>query len=248
MSSDLDHQPAKRTTQSFTARWEAENLPRMARALPAWVTPDHLTGLGVVAAFVIGGGYVLAHHSPYWMLLSVLGLFVHWYGDSLDGTLARVRKMERERYGYFVDRTADAISTVVIGVGLGLSPLVRLPVGMMLTIGYLLLQLYAEICAYTSRKFPLSFGRMGPTEVRIALGAVTLGLVFWTPPSYLILGQTLSLVDLALGGLSLGLMYTFLTASAAEARLLDAQDRARWAKPEAGGALGLAVDGQDSKR
>lgn len=245
MKNEQEHQTAKRTTQSLTAPWEKANLPRMARALPAWVTPDYLTGLGIFAAFMIGGGYVLAHLSPYWMLLSVVGLIVHWFGDSLDGTLARVRKMERERYGYYVDRTADAISTVVIGLGLGLSPLVHLPVAMMLTIGYLLLQLYAEICAYTSKKFPLSFGRLGPTEVRIVLGLITLGLVFWQPAPFLFMGVSLTVVDVALGSLSVGLLITFLTASAKEARLLDAQDRARWVQPLTSSGFTIAIDSQD---
>jgi archaetidylinositol phosphate synthase len=246
MKDDL-HTPAQRTTQSLTSAWEKAHLPELARRLPAWVTPDHLTGLGVFAAFMIGGGYVLAHLSPYWLLLSVAGLFVHWFGDSLDGTLARVRKMERERYGYYVDRTADAISTVIIGLGLGLSPWVHLSAAMLLTIGYLLLMLYAEICAYTSKKFPLSFGRMGPTEVRIALGLVTLGLVFWQPAPFPFLGATLTVVDVALVALSVGLFITFLSASLQEARLLDRQDRARWAQPLTSSGFTVSVERDDGE-
>ena len=83
---------AKRVTKSLTSDWETANLPRLAASLPAWVTPDHLTGLGIVAAFIIGLGYVMAHRSPAWLLLTIFGLALHWFGDSLDGTLARVRR------------------------------------------------------------------------------------------------------------------------------------------------------------
>jgi len=241
-----DSDKAQRTTQSFTAAWEKRNLPKMARALPSWVTPDHLTGLGVFAAALIGAGYVLAHLSPWWLMLCVVGLVVHWAGDSLDGTLARVRKMERERYGYYVDRTADAISTVLIGIGFGLSPYVHLSVAMMMTIGYLLLQLYAEICAYTSRRFPLSFGYMGPTEARIALGAFTTALMFWTPRSFMFGPFNLTYVDAVVLATSAGLIFTFMKSSLQEAKYLDKLDRAAWS-PQVLTSSGftVAIDSSD---
>lgn len=237
---------AQRTTASLTSAWEKRNLPRMARALPEWVTPDQLTGLGVFAAALIGAGYILAWISPWYLLLCIFGLLVHWAGDSLDGTLARVRKMERERYGYYVDRTADAISTVLIGIGFGLSPYVHLSVAMMMTIGYLLLQLYAEICAYTSRRFPLSFGYFGPTEARMALGLFTLGLMFWTPVSFMVGPFRLTYVDVVVLGTSLGLLSTFLRSSLKEAKYLDGLDRAAWGpKLLTTSGLNLAVDSSD---
>ena len=210
----MSEQDAKRTTRSLTAAWEKRNLPRMAAALPGWVTPDHLTGLGIAAAVAVGAGYVLASHSRYWLGLTLLGLVVHWAADSLDGTLARVRKIERERYGYYVDRTADAISTVVIGLGLGLSSYVDMQVALLMTIGYLLLMLYAEICAYTCREFPLSFGLIGPTEARILLGLFTLALGAWTPPTVNIAGIALTWIDLGVLAVSGGLFATFLISRA----------------------------------
>lgn len=208
---------AVRISESFTTRWEKRNLPKIARALPAWVTPDHLTLLGIVAALMIGAGYVLSHRSTSWLLLSVVGLFFHWFGDSLDGTLARVRKQERERYGYYVDRTADAISVVVIFVCFGLSPFLSLSVAMMVAVGYLLIMIYAEICAYTSGRFPLSFARLGPTEARIILALFTSLLIFWQPPA--------RVLDAA-GVLASGVLFlSFLVLSANEARRLDQLDR-----------------------
>lgn len=219
---------AQRITDGLTARWEKENLPKIARSLPAWVTPDHMTILGLVAAVVIAAGYVLSSWSPAWLLLVVVGLFFHWAGDSLDGTLARVRNRTRERYGYYVDRTADAISTVLIGVAFGLSPYVQLPIAMLMTISYLLLQIYAEICAYTAREFPLSFGRLGPTEARIALALFTVLMMVSPPASIVIGGITFTWVDGLVTCVSVGLLFTFAVSSWRQARRLDVLDRQQW--------------------
>ncbi len=181
----------------------------------------------MVAALGIGAGYVLAHQHPAWLLLSIVSLFLHWLGDSLDGTLARVRKQERERYGYYVDRTADAISTVVICGAFGLSPFVNMSTALLLAVSYLLLQIYAEICAYTSKKFPLSFGRMGPTEARIAMALFNGVLIFWRPQPLQIAGFGMSELDLLVMLVSAGLMATFLVSSALEAKRLVVLDRAR---------------------
>jgi phosphatidylglycerophosphate synthase len=213
---------AQRVTQSLTSSWEKRNLPRLAATLPKWVTPDHLTGLGIAAAFIIGLGYILAHRSPMWLILSVAGLVLHWFGDSLDGTLARVRKIERERYGYYVDRTADAISVVVICASFGLSPYLRFSVAMLLAVSYLMIMVYAEICAYVSRRFPMSFAGVGPTEARIGLGAFTLSLIFWKPEMHAIGFNTLELAAIAV---SIGLFVAFVVLSAKEARRLDRMDR-----------------------
>src|SRR5262245_26372379 len=121
--------PAERVSRTLTSAWEKRNLPRIAERLPAWVMPDHLTLLGIVAALAIGAGYVLSHLSRLYLLLSIAGLFAHWFGDSLDGTLARVRKTEREKYGYYVDRSADAVSIVIICAAFGLSPFISLSTG-----------------------------------------------------------------------------------------------------------------------
>lgn len=229
VSARCEQRKAQRSSTSLTAGWERRVLPKLARGLPAWVTPDHLTLLGILAAFIIAGGYVLSHLSPLFLLVSVAGLVLHWLGDSLDGTLARVRQQERERYGYFVDRVADAIATLVILVGFGLSPYVDLTVALGLVVVYMLLQMLAEICAYTSGRFPLSFARLGPTEGRIALGLFTLVLVFWRPGVVLTLaGRGLSILDLCVVAISLMLLAFFLIAARGETRRLDRLDRARW--------------------
>jgi len=217
---------ATRVSKSLTHDWERRVLPRMARALPRWVSPDLMTGLGVFAAFVVAASYVLSWLSPWWMALSVVGLALHWLGDSLDGTLARVRRQERERYGYFVDRIADAVSLLVIGVGFGLSPYVSLVSGLALVVAYMLLMVFSEICAYTSRRFPLSFARLGPTEGRIALALFNVALIFWQPgPALAAAGVTLTSLDLVVLAIALLFVVFFLVSAVAEARRLDRADR-----------------------
>jgi len=115
---DAQHE---RTTPFLLAGFERRVLPRLAGALPAWVVPDHLTVLGLLSSTWIGIAYILSNRNPAWLWGASLGLVIQWYGDSLDGTLARVRKIERPRYGYYLDHITDAYSTAAIGIGLGLS-------------------------------------------------------------------------------------------------------------------------------
>jgi archaetidylinositol phosphate synthase len=174
-------QKAQRIIETYTGAWEKRNLPKLAQALPHWINPDHLTIAGLFAGFIIGAGYLLYSYSSWWLLLSNFGLVLHWYADSLDGTLARVRKIEREKYGYFVDHLCDAWTTFVICLFLGMSPLMHLDVALFIAIGYLLLNVYAHILAYTQGQFPLSYGRLGPTEVRIIIGVINFIVIFYNP-------------------------------------------------------------------
>ena len=155
---------APREKTFLLARPEARALDRIARRLPRAVMPDHLTALGVVAALGIAAAYALA--LPW--LASAL-LVVHWLGDSLDGTLARVRRTERPRYGYYLDHLVDAVATVAIGIGLGLSPYVTLVTGLVAVVAYLVLSINTYLETQTLGVFSLGYGRLGPTEARLAL-------------------------------------------------------------------------------
>src|SRR6056297_1697872 len=172
---------ARRIINTLTGPIEKKILPKMASALPNKVKPDHLTVLGIIASLIIVVGYVLVWRSKLWLLLCNFGFILHWYADSLDGTLARVRHTERENYGYFVDHICDAFSTVVICIGIGLSPLMQIESGLLLAIGYLLLNIYSHVSAYTTRVFNISFLKIGPTEIRIILIIFNTILIFWNP-------------------------------------------------------------------
>src|SRR5215211_1186208 len=146
----VDKSDAPREKRFLLARGEAHALEWIARRLPARVMPDHLTALGVVAAIAIAVAYVLSNESPLWLWAASALLVVHWLGDSLDGTLARVRGTQRPKYGYYLDHLVDAIATAVIGIGLGLSPHMLLATGLVIVVVYLVLSIntYLETYAF----------------------------------------------------------------------------------------------------
>src|SRR5882672_5971747 len=159
----------ERKSVFFLARFERWALPRLAAALPRWVVPDHLTFLGVLAATWIAVSYALSNRNEAWLWAASAGLVVHWFGDSLDGTLARVRRIQRPRYGFYLDHLTDAYSTTAIGLGLGLSPFMLLSVAFAGVIAYLMLSINVYLETYVFARFRYGYGSLGPTEARIAL-------------------------------------------------------------------------------
>jgi archaetidylinositol phosphate synthase len=156
---------------------EARLLEAIARRIPSWIKPDHLTALGVVAAVAIAAAYVLSNGDRMWLWAASALLVVHWLGDSLDGTLARVRRSERPRYGYYLDHLVDAFATAAIGIGLGLSPYMLLAVGLAIVVAYLILSINTYLETHAFGVFTLGYGRFGPTEARLMLIAVNTLLV-----------------------------------------------------------------------
>jgi archaetidylinositol phosphate synthase len=201
---------AMREKTFILARPEARVLEWIARRLPRWVMPDHLTALGVVAAVGIAIAYVLSNRDPVWLWAASGLLVVHWLGDSLDGTLARVRRTERPRYGYYLDHLVDAIATALIGLGLGLSPHMLLATGLLIVVAYLVLSINTYLETNTLGVFSLGYGRLGPTEARLGLVALNVLLALGLVPSFTVAGLGLGVLDvfalglvaLMLGGLA----------------------------------------------
>src|SRR3954463_11106192 len=158
---------AVREPNFLLARHEKRVLTWIARRLPRWVLPDDLTALGVAAAIGICVAYQATNADPEWLWVASALLVVHWLGDSLDGTLARVRGIERPRYGYYLDHLVDAIATACIGIGLGLSPYMLLSVGVIVVGAYLVLSINTYLETQTLGRFALGYGLVGPTEVRL---------------------------------------------------------------------------------
>jgi archaetidylinositol phosphate synthase len=165
-----------RTKQFILAGPETRVLEWIAMRLPARVMPDHLTAVGVLAALGIATAYVLSNGDSAWLWAASALLIVHWLGDSLDGTLARVRRSERPRYGYYLDHLVDAFATAAIGIGLGLSPYMLLAVGLAIVIAYLILSINTYLETHAFGVFTLGYGRLGPTEARLMLIAVNTAL------------------------------------------------------------------------
>lgn len=179
MAGDAEHH--ERRSVFFLARFEQWALPRMAAALPRWVVPDHLTLVGVFGSTVIAVAYALSNRSEAWLWVASAGLLVNWFGDSLDGTLARVRKIERPRYGFYLDHLTDAYSTTAVGIGLGLSPYMLLSVGLAIVIAYLVLSINVYLETHAFGEFQFGYAWMGPTEARaVLIGLNTLAL--FRPP------------------------------------------------------------------
>jgi phosphatidylglycerophosphate synthase len=176
--SDASSSPdAPRSKQFVLARPEARVLEWIARRLPARLRPDHLTALGVLAALGIAAAYVLSNGDKAWLWAASALLVVHWLGDSLDGTLARVRGTERPRYGYYLDHLVDAFATAAIGIGLGLSPYMLLAVGLVIVVAYLILSINTYLETHAFGVFTLGYGHLGPTEARLMLIGVNTLLV-----------------------------------------------------------------------
>ena len=170
----IKHKTIHRIQDNILARAERKVLTHMCRRLPHWVTPDKLTATGMVGAVAIFAGYAASSFHLGWLWLAILGIAVQWFGDSLDGSLARYRKIERPKYGYFLDHSCDGITTVLLLAGMGLSPFVRVDVALFAVSGYLLLSIHAYLSVYTVGELKLSYLAAGPTELRIVVITMTL--------------------------------------------------------------------------
>ncbi len=168
---------AKREMTFLLANPERQLLRAIATKLPHSIRPNHLTALGVVGAVATGAAYMLSAQHIAWLWVASLMLVVNWFGDSLDGTLARVRRSERPRYGYYIDHIIDAFNTAVIGMGIGLSPYVRFELALVLVVLYLTLSINVYLESAVFGVFKMAYGKLGPTEVRIILVLANTGLV-----------------------------------------------------------------------
>ena len=162
---------AARIQQSLLAAVEKRCLVWLARRLPAWVKPDHLTALGFTAMILAGVSYALARvWAPSLMVVNIW-LAVNWFGDSLDGTLARVRQCQRPRYGFYVDHIIDSLGALFLIAGLALSGYMSGWVAVGLLLSFYLLSINAYLATYTLGAFHLSYWKFSPTEIRILLAA-----------------------------------------------------------------------------
>lgn len=169
--------PVHRVQKNILARPERRLLDWLCANMPRWVTPDLLTTAGVFGAILTFAGYALSGLGIGWLWLAIVGYVVQWFGDSLDGSLARWRHIERPSYGYFIDHSCDGIVTLLILAGMGFSPFVRVDVAMFTVTGYLLLSIHAYLAARVMGEFKLSYGIAGPTELRFVLIGLTVAMM-----------------------------------------------------------------------
>ena len=187
--------PIERIQKNLLAAPERRLLNWLCSILPQWVTPDKLTSLGVFGAVATFVGYAASGYSKTWLWLAIIGYFLQWFGDSLDGSLARYRRIERPSYGYFIDHSCDGLVTLLILGGMGFSPFVRVDVAMFAVVGYLLLSIHAYLAARVMGEFKLSYGIAGPTELRFLLIGMTIGMMVSDP----VLPPGISVFDMIVG-------------------------------------------------
>src|SRR3569833_1121450 len=168
---------ARRVNRSLTAAAEKRALTWIAVRSPQWVTSDGLTLLGLLAQIAAGGFYVLAKFNKYALLGVIACIVLNWFGDSMDGTLARVRNQQRPRYGFYVDHMVDIFGATAMMCGLGFSGFVHWPVAIAMLIAFLLLSAESYLATYTLDLFQMSQGIFGPTEIRILLIAGNVALL-----------------------------------------------------------------------
>ena len=160
---------AQRIQTSILNPYEKKILTYMAERMPAWVTSDMLTFVGFLGALVMATGYSLSNLNMHWLWLSCLGLFINWFGDSMDGSLARVRHTQRKIYGFFIDHNVDVINETIMFISVGVSPLVNMSFAMFALVAYLMLSVYVYIDCHLKGEMRLTYSGLGPTEFRLLL-------------------------------------------------------------------------------
>jgi archaetidylinositol phosphate synthase len=168
---------AERHQLSILTPLEKRTLRWLAERMPAWVNSDHLTLLGFAGMILTGVSYYLAQYNPLFLVAGIVCLAINWFGDSLDGTLARARNRQRPRYGFYVDHIVDAFGIAFLVAGLGLSGYMSPLVAMGFLVAYFLMNIEIYLATYTLGVFKLSYGLMGPTEFRVIVGIGNLVLL-----------------------------------------------------------------------
>lgn len=201
-------QAAVRIQESMTARMEKSALLWLAQRTPNWINSDHLTALGFLAMLAAGGAYSLARWDARWLWVVSALLVLNWYGDSLDGTLARFRNCQRPRYGFYVDHAVDATGTLALLGGLATSGMMSPWVAVGLLVSFYLLFIEVCLATYTLGEFKISAGVFGPTELRLLLIAGNVRAFF--SPTVHVFGYDALLFDI--GGLCgiVGMLAIFL--------------------------------------
>ena len=197
---------AVRIQNSILNGAEKKALAWLAERQPKWVVSDMLTLVGIIGALMIGAGFVLCSKNINWLWLSIAGFVVNWYGDSLDGTLARVRNTQRPLYGYYLDHTVDCFNEAFMFLGLGLSYLMRLDIALMILIVYLFLTVNVSVNAHLKSEFKLTYGKLGPTEFRVIACLLIMCVIFFPcirefHTSMHFLGREVALTALDIAGL-----------------------------------------------
>ncbi|HWR16638.1 MAG TPA: CDP-alcohol phosphatidyltransferase family protein [Terriglobales bacterium] len=214
---------ATRVQKTIVTGTEKKVLLWLAKRMPQWVNSDHLTLLGFVAQFLVGVSYALAPRNPRWLIAATVFLAINWFGDSLDGTLARVRDRQRPRYGFYVDHVIDSFGAVFLCVGLALSGYMTPMVAIILLVAFLMLSIETYLATYCLGRFNLGHFFLGPTEIRLILGIGNVALLY--KPHVHFIGVLYPLFDL--GGViaSIGMFLVLVVSAIRHTMVLYREER-----------------------
>jgi phosphatidylglycerophosphate synthase len=220
----MDKSPYVRVQKSFLAAKEHLLLIVMAKSLPTWIEPDHLTMFGLCGSLLCCIGFTASGLSPVWLWLVVIGLVANWAGDSLDGNLARVRGAERPVYGFFLDHTSDILSQALIFMGLAASPYVLFATGCLLLMSYWIATMFTFIRTISLHVFQISYFGIGPTEIRLGLMVYVVSLLTVGPLPIMTRMGVVSLMDMLAMAIFPIVMLSFIVMTLLEVRRLGLQD------------------------
>jgi archaetidylinositol phosphate synthase len=213
----------RRELEGLTAAGERRFLLALAARIPARIGPDHLTAVGFAGMVLAGLAYALSARMPALLLAVNAALALNWLGDSLDGTLARHRRRERPRYGFYVDHMVDAFGALCLLLGLVASGWITPALALALLLAYFLLSIHIGLAACTRGTFKISFGAIGGTELRLLLAMAN--TLVWVVPHLELAGRVVLLFDLLGAGALAAVAVVLLRATAQTARALAAQER-----------------------
>ena len=210
----------KRVNDILLGPLERPALRWLAAHMPAWVTPDICTLIGTLGAFLTLIAYGLSNINPNFLWMASLGFLINWFGDSLDGTLARYRHIERPRYGYYIDHTSDVVCQVLIFLGLGITPYISFDIACLALISYLLLSVLVYIRTYVAGEFKISYGKLGPTESRAVAVLLNIAMYFFGIQNIIFFQAKISIYDLFVAAIVLFLTGFFVNTVLLEVRKL----------------------------
>lgn len=226
--SEINHH--RRVNDILLGPLERPTLKWLAAHMPAWVTPDTCTAVGALGSLWVAVSYILTMYDRNFLWLASLGFVINWLGDSLDGTLARYRRIERPIYGFFVDHTIDAFSVSVIMLGMGLTPYVNFTVASLTLIAYLLLSVLVFVRTSAVGEFKISYSKLGPTEIRLLAVLLNTAMYFGGVQTSLGVMEPLNRIhfspyDVFLATIALLLLYFFVTTAIRESLRLAKENK-----------------------
>lgn len=217
----------ERINDAITSRYERVALNWLCERLPDWVTSDMLTAVGVLGAALTCLGFGLSGFDERFLWLAGVGVVLNWFGDSLDGSLARLRKAERRQYGFFLDHMSDTLAMGLIALGVGLSPYAGFYSSASVLLGYYAMVILTLTTSQATGVFRISFNGLGPTEIRLFIIACILSAILLPTPRFVWLGVEVTAYDAIMVVLTVLLVVMCLGQSLRTLRMLSVQDPPR---------------------